>query len=79
MIFARNGYGGVSANWQAVAGGAFTPQWTDLGNQITTYPSATTDAYSRQVLSIVGTDGRLYLRTEYGPPGFFGFWTQVGN
>jgi LmbE family N-acetylglucosaminyl deacetylase len=78
LIFARNGYGGVSANWQASINAGFVG-WSDLQNQVPAYPAGATDANGNAVVAIVGVDLGLHVRREHGGLGAFGGWTRQGN
>jgi hypothetical protein len=78
MLFARNGYDGVSATWQGAINSSFVG-WTDLQNQFPAYPAAATDANGHGVVAGVGVDGRLYIRREVSGVGSFGAWTVAGD
>jgi hypothetical protein len=79
MLFARNGFGGVSANWQRSINSSFGSMWTDLQNQTPTFPSAATDANGNATVGIVSVEGELRIRREVGGLGSFGAWGTVGS
>jgi hypothetical protein len=78
MLFARNGFGGISTDWQGVANSSFVG-WTDLQNQVPSFPSAASDAGGHAVVAMLDFQGRLQVRRETGGLGSFGPWTIVGG
>jgi len=79
LLFARNGFDGISANWQPSINSSFNATWSDLQNQVPTFPSAATDASGHAVVGVVGLEGELQIRRETGSVGSFGPWTAVGG
>jgi hypothetical protein len=73
LLFARNGYDGVSANWQGAVNAGFVG-WSDLQGQFPSYPAAATDANGNAVVTAVGVDGILYVKRETAGLGTFGDW-----
>lgn len=79
MVFARNGFDGVSANWQGTINSSFGATWTDLQGQTPTFPSAATDANGLVTVGHVSLEGQLRIRRETAGVGSFGPWVLVGN
>lgn len=81
MLFGRNAYHGIDADWQSAPNTSFLTSWQDLGGVTPAFPAAAADGFGHVAAAVVGTDGVLYIQREValGSTGSFNGWFPVGE
>lgn len=79
MLFSRNGYDGISTNWQVANNSSFSSTWTDLGGMTSQFASAANDVNGNAVLGVLGIDNSLWIRRETCGIGSFAGFQRVGD
>jgi len=78
MLFARNGYDGISANWQGAVNSSFATSWTDLQGEVPAFQTAGCDGAGHAAVAVLSLEGELRIRRETTGVGGFGPWSTVG-
>jgi len=81
MLFERNTWNGISADWQVAPNSSFSTQWSSRGGVLEEYAAAATDGAGCEVVAVKGTAGTLWIQRESSSSavGDFGAWILAGN